>query len=72
MEICPKCESVIRHGQRVRASIIGTFLRDEIDSHIIQVHDEEWVEHEYCYREAWESRFVKWLRRQWRWIRESI
>ena len=69
MQICPKCESIIRNGQRVRALLIATFLRDELDSHILRGEEELWVEHEVCYPEPFEVRVERWIRRKLkRWL----
>lgn len=72
MTICPRCERLIRNGDMVRVSILGEFIRVDAEGHSIAPYDEEWVEHITCVPEAWEQRFVRWIRRQWRWVRECI
>lgn len=72
MMICPRCEGLIRNGDRVRASVLGTFFRDDSVGHSLTDLDEEWVEHSICEPEPWEVKLVKYLRRKWRWLRGSI
>lgn len=72
MQVCPRCKVIIRDGELVRAVITAQFLRDELDSHILAVEDEERVEHLACEPEAWEIRLVKFTKRRVRWLKQFI
>lgn len=64
MMICPKCEGCIRHGDRVRASIVGQFHRENLVGHeILPPFHEEWVEHFYCKPDPWWVKLSRWIRR---------
>lgn len=70
--ICPRCERIIRNGDMVRAQILGEYEKFDDEGHRIHGHAEEWMEHISCTRDAWEERAAKYIRRKWRWLRESI
>jgi hypothetical protein len=64
--LCPKCGICIRSGEIVRACVRAEFMRESCDGHILNVYDEEWVEHMVCEPESAWIRFRKWVRRRLR------
>jgi hypothetical protein len=72
MMVCPRCERIIRHGDMVRASILGEFVRVDTEGHSIVGYDEEWMEHVSCVPVSREEKAAKWVRRKVRWLREFI
>lgn len=72
MTICPKCERLIKKGETVRASIIGEFLRFEIDEHIIRAIEEEFVEHVSCMPESMGDKLVKRFKRWLRSVKHEL
>lgn len=72
MNVCPRCERLIRRGDMVRVSVLGEYNKIDEEGHYVHPYAEEWIEHISCIPEPWEEKFVKWTRRKFRWLKELL
>jgi len=61
--VCPKCETILRHGDLVRVSVLAEFEREGLELHRLHVYAEEWVEHKDCRSRQWFKRVLERIRR---------
>lgn len=61
--ICPRCEALIRHGDRVKALVHAVFERVSPDAHTLYGYFEEWIEHIDCKAPSTWSKIMLWFRR---------